>query len=110
MKDLLRFYFADIHIYNNYMIVVMNDGIHVTSVHNRILMNVTDTYYRNRKFVYITHRINSYSVDPKVYIKTSEVENLVGFCVVSKNYKAIKSFLYFIQPYFEIDKKRKGSH
>lgn len=71
------------------MIVVMNDGIHVTSVHNRILMNVTDTYYRNRKFVYITHRINSYSVDPKVYIKTSEVENLVGFCVVSKNYKAL---------------------
>ena len=89
MEDLIRYDFADIHIYGSYMIVIMNEGVHITPEHNQVLINITDTYYKNKKFVYITHRINSYSVDPKVYIETSKIENLAGFCVVSKNHKAL---------------------
>ena len=87
MEDLIRYDFADMHIYGSYMIVIMNEGVHVTPEHNQVLINITDTYYKNKKFVYITHRINSYSVDPKVYIETSKIENLAGFCVVSKTTK-----------------------
>jgi hypothetical protein len=70
------------------MIVVINEGATVTPEHNAVLLNVVDTYYKNKRFVYITHRLNSYAVNPAVYRETSKIKNLAGFCVVSKDFKA----------------------
>ncbi|MCK8482067.1 hypothetical protein [Psychroserpens algicola] len=88
MTDKLTLNFCVIHIYDSYMVVTVNTGVNITSEHNEILKNVANTYFKNNPFVYITHRINSYSVDPAVYNETSKINNLVGFCVVSKNYMA----------------------
>ena len=88
MTDKLALDFCDIHIYDSYMIVTINTGVNITEHHNETLTNIADTYYRNKQFVYITHRINSYSVDPAVYKETSKISNLAGFCVVSKNFMA----------------------
>ncbi|MBR9914419.1 MAG: hypothetical protein GYB32_06260 [Algicola sp.] len=88
MTDKITLDFCDIHMYDSYMIVTMNTGVHVTASHNEILTQIADTYFNKKPFVYITHRINSYSVDPAVYNETSKISNLVGFCVVSKNYMA----------------------
>lgn len=76
------------HIYDSYMIVVINEGETITPEHNNVLLQVVDTYYRNKPFVYITHRLNSYAVDPAIYKDTSKINNLAGFCVVSSDYKA----------------------
>ncbi len=58
-----------------------------------------------RPFVYITNRINSYSVDPQIYFETSKIKNLAGFAVVSKKYKAKSNAeiekMFFSKP-FEI--------
>ena len=70
------------------MVVVMNEGITIAPEHNVTLLNIVDTYYKNKNFVYISNRLNSYAVNPAIYIETSKVENLVGFAVVSKDYKA----------------------
>nr|WP_321236934.1 hypothetical protein [uncultured Psychroserpens sp.] len=88
MTDKITLDFCKIHIYENYMVVTVNTGVNITSEHNEILTDIADTYFKNKPFVYITHRINSYSVDPAVYKETSKINNLVGFCVVSKNYMA----------------------
>ncbi len=88
MTDELKFDFCKMYIYNNYMIVVINEGVTITPKHNQTLLNVVDTYYKNKKFVYITHRLNSYAVDPAVYLETSKIDNLAGFAVVSKDFKA----------------------
>jgi hypothetical protein len=88
MTDVLQFDFCKMHIYENYMIVVMNEGVTVTPAHNQILLNIADTYFKNKSFVYITHRVHSYAVDPAVYIETSKIPNLAGFCVVSNDFKA----------------------
>ncbi len=66
----------------------MNEGVTITPTHNQTLIDVTATYFKDKPFVYITHRINSYAVDPKTYFDTSKISNLVGFAVVSKNFKA----------------------
>jgi hypothetical protein len=70
------------------MIVVINEGVTVTPEHNSVLLNVVNSYYKNTRFVYITHRLNSYAVNPAVYRETSKIKNLAGFCVVSNDYKA----------------------
>lgn len=88
MEKTINLDFCKMTIYNNYVVNVMNEGINVTKKHNEKLIEITSAYFKNKPFVYITHRINSYSVDPNIYYKTAQVKNLKGFAVVSKNYKA----------------------
>ncbi|MDT0557586.1 hypothetical protein RM697_02930 [Ichthyenterobacterium sp. W332] len=87
MTDVLKYDFCTMHIHDTYLIVEMNDGIHVTPDHNKILLNIADTYYKNKPFVYLTHRVNSYSVDPAIYAETSKIKNLIGFAVISGDFK-----------------------
>ena len=88
MTDVIKFDFCEMRIYDYYTVVVMNEGVTITPEHNQVLINVVDTYFKNKKFVYITHRLNSYAVDPAIYFETSKIENLAGFAVVSNDYKA----------------------
>ncbi len=75
--------FCLMDIYENYVINVMNEGITVSPEHNKIFVEIAEKHFKNKTFVYITHRIHSYSVDPTIYIETAKIKNLVGFAVVS---------------------------
>ncbi|WP_047547630.1 hypothetical protein [Psychroserpens sp. Hel_I_66] len=88
MTDRIQLDFCIIHVYENYMIVTVDTGVHITSQHNKILTEIATSHFINTRFVYITHRVNSYSVDPAVYKEVSKIDNLAGFCVVSKNFMA----------------------
>jgi ribosomal protein S17E len=79
----LTYDFCTMEVHENYLYVVMYEGITVKPEHNDILLNISTKYFRNKNFGYITHRKNSYSVDPRVYFETSKIENLVAFAVVS---------------------------
>jgi hypothetical protein len=88
MEKTLTYDFCEMTIHTNYVIVVMKEGVDITPEHNHVLVDVTNQYFKNTPFVYITHRINSYSVNPKIYFETAKIKNLRGFAVVSKDYKA----------------------
>ena len=88
MTDLLKFDFCEMHIYDFYVVVIINEGLTVLPKHNDILNNVVETYFHRKNFVYISYRLNSYAVDPSTYLETSKIKNLKGFAVVSKDYKA----------------------
>ncbi|WP_223034561.1 hypothetical protein [Hanstruepera marina] len=83
MSQELKYPFGKVTIYDNYVIAVMNEGITVTPDLNDVLEDISELYFLNKNFVYITHRINSYAVDPNIYFRTSKIKNLVGFAVVS---------------------------
>jgi hypothetical protein len=70
------------------MVTNINEGVNLRPEHNRVLVKIARSHFNNEPFVYITHRINSYSVDPKIYRETSKIKNLVGFAVVSDHFKA----------------------
>lgn len=103
MEDELKFDFCTMYIYINYMVVVMNEGVTINPSHNKTLLNIVETYYSKKNFVYITHRLNSYSVNPAIYFETSKIQNLKGFAVVSKDYKAKSNAeiekLFFNKPF-----------
>lgn len=84
MLKSLKYPFCTIDVYNDYVISRINKGIHLTPDKNRILEDIANDYFNNKQFVYITHRINSYSVDPSIYLQTSKVKNLIGFAVVAE--------------------------
>ncbi|WP_299254587.1 hypothetical protein [uncultured Aquimarina sp.] len=77
--------FALIEIYDDYIKVTMNEGITVSPKHNDVLLEMVDKHYNNKAFLYITHRVNSYAVNPTIYLETAKIHNLVGFAVVSND-------------------------
>lgn len=84
MLKSLKYPFCTIDIYSNYVISRINEGFHLTPDKNRILEDIANDYFKDKPFVYITHRINSYSVDPSIYLQTSKVKNLAGMAVVAE--------------------------
>jgi hypothetical protein len=65
----------------------MNEGITVLPEYNDILIDLTRIYFKEKEFVYVTHRIHSYSVNPTIYLETARIENLKGFVVVATDSK-----------------------
>lgn len=112
MTDVLKYDFCTIHIYDSYMVVEINEGEHLTVEHNQVLINIADTYYKNKHFVYLTNRKNSYSVDPAIYLETSKIENLKGFAVISKDFKKKSTAeiekLFFNKPFEIFDTLEEG--
>ncbi|MBW1296782.1 hypothetical protein [Aquimarina litoralis] len=77
--------FCNLEIYKDYVLATMHEGIVVSVKNNAILIKIAEMHFNNTPFVYITNRVNSYSVDPIVYIKTAKIPTLLGFAVVSKD-------------------------
>ena len=77
--------FCSLELFDNYVICIINDGetigMHKSLNQTEFLLD----YYNNKPFIYITNRINSYSVDPLIYKESCKIENLLGFAVVSNN-------------------------
>ena len=91
MVTLLKYSFCEVEVYNDYIVVIMNEGISLTPEKNDVLLGIASKYFINKNFGYITHRIHSYSVDPRIYTETSKIENLVSFAVVSDNKLALSN-------------------
>ncbi|MCX7549448.1 hypothetical protein [Xanthomarina sp. F2636L] len=85
MSKTLTYPFGTVSIHNHYLVAVMNEGITVKPDFNLVLEEIVEANFKNKNFVYITHRIHSYSVDPNVYFRTSQIPNLIGFAVVIGN-------------------------
>ena len=84
MSTKLSYIFGDVELFDHYMIVVMRQNVHISPDYNTILLDLVDNYYKDKPLVYLTHRINSYTVDPAIYLETSKISNLVGFGVIAK--------------------------
>ena len=80
----LDYPFCTVEIYTDKVIAYMNEGIHLTPDKNKILEDIAKDYFKDKPFVYISHRKHSYSVDPSIYLQTSKINNLVGMAVVAE--------------------------
>jgi len=84
MTKILKYPFCTIEVYKDYVISSINEGVHLTPDKNKVLEDIAKEYFKDTKFVYITHRKHSYSVDPSIYLQTSQIKNLAGFAVVAE--------------------------
>lgn len=75
--------FTTLYVRADHVLVIMKEGITVIPEYQQYLKQVAQKHFPNRPFGYVTHRKNSYAVDPKVYIETSKIKNLVAFAIVS---------------------------
>ena len=89
----------------NYVICTINENEIITSEKSNLQTDVIVDHYQEKPFIYITHRIHSYSVDPTIYLESSKIKTLAGFVVVSDNLASVKNAIYekmFLDKPFEI--------
>ncbi len=97
--------FCSLELHRDCVIATMKEGITVMPEYNDILVLLSQAYFKNRPFMYITNRKNSYSVNPMIYVETTKISNLIGFAVVSDEpiKKAMASFEeLFFGKHFEV--------
>jgi len=85
--------FCTLLFYDNYVICYVDENENVTIKKSNNQTDVILDYYKEKPFVYITHRINNYSVDPNIYSDSSRINTLLGFVVVSKELPAVRNAL-----------------
>jgi hypothetical protein len=87
MKE-LRYYdlgYSEVFIFENYLINQIKEGEIVTVDHAQVLKAMINKHFSNRKMIYIGNRVHSYSVNPLVYLKVAEIDNLLGIGIVANS-------------------------
>ncbi|MEP0262357.1 hypothetical protein [Dokdonia sp.] len=74
-----------ISIYENYVINQIKEGIHLEVLHVESLSILINKHIKNRPFIYISNRINSYSFDPLVHDSINKIENLIALVIITND-------------------------
>jgi len=77
--------FGKVYIHENILIAKLDEGILMDLQSNEKLLKLGAEIFKNRDYGYISHRVNSYAVDPMVYIDSANTQNLKAIAVVSEN-------------------------
>ena len=83
---IVREYLLDvgkIQVYDNYMVSIFDEGATLTLERAYQIIGISEIHFRNRNFGFVSHRINSYAIDPTVYTYLRQLDNLKAFAIVS---------------------------
>lgn len=77
--------FGTVTIHNNILIAKLNEGVLFEVKNNKKLLELGDEIFEGKDYGYISHRVNSYAVDPMVYFESAKAKNLKAIAVVSES-------------------------
>ncbi|MFV0564509.1 MAG: hypothetical protein ACK5NB_01615 [Flavobacteriaceae bacterium] len=89
----------EIFIFDNYVINQIKEGIDIQPEHNNALNLIIEENFNGKSLVYISNRVNSYSVNPLIYPKMKDIPNLLAIAIVLKN-DAMKKNAEFERRFF----------
>ncbi|HSP40412.1 MAG TPA: hypothetical protein VLN46_03190 [Gillisia sp.] len=92
---------------DNILIAELNEGILFDVENNRQLLEIGKRTFQEKPYGYISHRVNSYAVNPLVYLESADTNNLKAIAVVtnsvvSKNNAVLEKQFYRDSNSFEI--------
>ncbi|MCQ0112679.1 hypothetical protein SAMN04487906_1795 [Zhouia amylolytica] len=108
------FDFGEVDIYENYAVGVINEGEVFKRDQVLTLYQYSLEAFGKKPFGYISNRLNSYSLDPRIYSVTKMAPNLVAIAIVVKSpaqkMSAAVEKMFFDKPfkYFESFEKAKA--
>jgi len=73
-----------VQVFEDYMVSMFNDGVTITLEMAYQIIGIAEIHFREKDFGYISHRKNSYAIDPNIYTYIRGLENLKAFAIVSK--------------------------
>lgn len=77
--------FGKVTIYEHILIAKLNEGVLFDVSNNKKLLDLGTEIFKGENYGYISHRVNSYAVDPMVYFESAKAKNLKAIAVVSES-------------------------
>ena len=77
--------FGSAYVHENILIAKLDEGILFDLESNQNLLDLGAEIFKGKNYGYISHRVNSYAVDPMVYFESANISNLKAIAVVSDN-------------------------
>ena len=81
----IKLEFGSAYVHDNILIAKLNEGILFNVESNQKLLDLASELFKENEYGYISHRVNSYAVDPMVYFESANTRNLKAIAVVSEN-------------------------
>lgn len=81
----LQLDFGKITFEENILIAELNEGILLDVEKNRKLLEIGRKIFKNGSYGYISNRVNSYGVNPMVYLESASTPTLKAIAVVTIN-------------------------
>ncbi len=107
IKPVLELDFGKVWFKENILIAELNEGILFDVENNRKLLEIGKETFKGMPYGYISHRVNSYAVNPMVYLESANTTNLKAIAVVTntvvcKNNAVLEKQFYRDSNSFEI--------
>lgn len=81
----IKLEFGSVYTHGNILIAKLDEGILFDVESNQKLLDLGSEIFQGKNYGYISHRVNSYAVDPMVYLESANTQNLKAIAVVSEN-------------------------
>ncbi len=85
MKEQHTLEFANLYVYDSYIIAEIFEGIDFNTELNTTLLDFCKQTFGDTPYGYISNRVHSYAVDPTVYSQSAAYPNLAAIAVVAHN-------------------------
>ncbi|WP_343764378.1 STAS/SEC14 domain-containing protein [Gangjinia marincola] len=76
--------FGCFYFFEDYVIGELKEGILLDKKLNKEMIDLCLDHYSTKSFVYISNRMQSYAVDPMIYLQCSRIKQLKGIAVVAE--------------------------
>ena len=77
--------FGTTYFHENILIARLDEGVLFDVDSNQKLLDLGSEIFEGKNYGYISHRVNSYAVNPMVYFESANARNLKAIAVVSEN-------------------------
>jgi|SRR5690606_27151896 len=85
IHPVLELDFGKVWFKDNILVAELNEGILFDVENNRQLLEIGKNTFKDKPYGYISNRVNSYAVNPMVYIESARAVNLKAIAVVTNN-------------------------
>ncbi len=76
---------AELFIFDEFLVCQIREGMEIHPEHSQKLNEIIQKHFTGKNIVYISNRVNSYSVDPLTYVETERIPNLVAIAMISES-------------------------
>ena len=85
MNDEANFNFGKVRILEDCVISEINEGEIIDAKQAEEIFEFCESKFMGRPYGYISNRINSYSINPLIYLKLNHSCNVVAIAIITKN-------------------------
>ncbi|WP_417867619.1 hypothetical protein [Xanthomarina gelatinilytica] len=91
---------TEMFVFDEFLICQIREGAEIHPEYNEKLNKVIQKHFTGKNMVYISNRVNSYSVNPLTYVETERIPNLIAIAMIPET-ELMKKNAEFERDFFD---------